>query len=81
MPIRSSPLVLQALRYYSTRARAINQDRLGAATAIGYWCAVVSAPFAGAYAISQAAAKDERSTKWYVHGRHPLESLAHHADL
>ncbi|KAF2171150.1 hypothetical protein M409DRAFT_19121 [Zasmidium cellare ATCC 36951] len=64
MPIRSVPRVLQALRSYSTTARAVNQDRLGAATAVAYWCAVVSAPFAGAYAISQAAGKDSRSTTW-----------------
>ncbi|KAK4501782.1 hypothetical protein PRZ48_007591 [Zasmidium cellare] len=66
MPIRPSPRILQALRSYTTSARAVQQheDRLGAATAVAYWCAVVSAPFAGAYAISQAAAKDKRSTTW-----------------
>ncbi|KXT16979.1 hypothetical protein AC579_7445 [Pseudocercospora musae] len=62
MAITSRTLLQQAPRFFSTyRTRTSHQrDRLGAAAVTGYWCAVVSAPLAGAYVISQGAATDKR---------------------
>lgn len=60
MASKATPLVKQAIRSYTTSAKAANYDRLGSAAAVGYWCAVVSAPLAGAFAISQAATTDKR---------------------
>ncbi|KAK4622350.1 hypothetical protein CLAFUW4_07373 [Fulvia fulva] len=61
MSITRSSLLSQSLRQYTTRST--RQDRIGSAAAIGYWCAVVSAPLAGAFVISQNAAKDQRYAK------------------
>lgn len=59
-------MIMQSIRRYSTHVNTVKADRLGTATAVAYWLTVVSAPFAGAYAISQAAAKDKRSQTWYA---------------
>jgi hypothetical protein len=55
-------LAQTALRYASTAASspAGRSDLAGTATAVTYWCAVVSAPLAGAYVMSRNAVRDER---------------------
>lgn len=65
MAISRATHVLRAARLYSTQARAQQTDRLGAAIAISYWCAVVSGPFVGAYIISNAA-KDKAFANMYA---------------
>ncbi|SMQ53389.1 unnamed protein product [Zymoseptoria tritici ST99CH_1A5] len=55
------------LRYASTHALRSTQvastgrqNLVGTITAVTYWCAIVSAPLAGAYVISQNASQDKR---------------------
>jgi hypothetical protein len=67
MAFRSSPRFTQAIRYASTAASTTGRQNLaGTATAVTYCCAVASAPFAGAYVISQNAVQDKRYANLYV---------------
>lgn len=61
MTFPTSPLLLQALRYSAARmGNNARSDRIGSVAAFGYCCAVISAPFAGAYLVSDAARRDRR---------------------
>ena len=66
MTFPTSPLLVQALRYYSHRAGPSRGSAFGAAAAVGYCCVAFSAPFAGAAVVSQRAREGGRYAKMYV---------------